>query len=155
MQKIPTCWYLWRWVTQIFCVLPDAKPKSCVLPDVKPNASQWNIGCVGSQPKMLALAMYISLFLVSISFTLGPVSQWNMGFRILHHSAEYFTADIQGLCSHSSCSLFASKLTTSNGLNFLFVIILFKGATLRLLHFTVIVNVNCIMWLQNVEFYFN
>ena len=28
-----------------------------------PDASQWNIGCVGSQRKMLALAMYISCFL--------------------------------------------------------------------------------------------
>ena len=82
-----------------FSLLPDAKPKSYVLPDAKPqrkpveyrlcwvptqnpNASQWNIGCVGSQRKIWALVMYISLFLVSISFALGPVFQWNMGFTV-------------------------------------------------------------------------
>ena len=38
-QKIPTCWYLLRWVTQIFHVTQRKTP----------NASQWNMGCVGSQ----------------------------------------------------------------------------------------------------------
>ena len=37
---------------------PDAKP-----PTPNPNASQWNIGGVGSQREILALAMYISFFL--------------------------------------------------------------------------------------------
>ena len=60
--EIPTCWYLLHWVTQFFCVLADAKPESWVLADAKPNASQWNIGCVGSQRKILALVMYISFF---------------------------------------------------------------------------------------------
>ena len=36
-QNIPTCWYILRQVTDIFCVLLDAKPKSCVLPDAKPE----------------------------------------------------------------------------------------------------------------------
>ena len=34
---IPTCWYLLRWVTHIFCVLPNTKPKSYVLTDAKPK----------------------------------------------------------------------------------------------------------------------
>ena len=42
---------------------PDAKPKICVSPDANPDASQWNIGGVGSQRKILALAMYIFFFL--------------------------------------------------------------------------------------------
>ena len=64
--KIPTCWYLLRLLTHIFSVTrrqtPDAKPKICVSPDANPDASQWNIGGVGSQRKILALAMYISFF---------------------------------------------------------------------------------------------
>ena len=35
---------------------------------------------LGPQRKILALAMYISFFWVSISFALGPVFQWNMSF---------------------------------------------------------------------------
>ena len=30
------------------CFTPNAKPKICVTPTRNPNASQWNIGCVGS-----------------------------------------------------------------------------------------------------------
>ena len=36
-QNIPTCWYLWRWVTHIFRVLPDAKPNICVTPNANPR----------------------------------------------------------------------------------------------------------------------
>ena len=56
-------------------VTSKAKPKTCITP----NANQWNIGRVG---KIVALAMYISFFFVSISFALGLVFQWNMGFKI-------------------------------------------------------------------------
>ena len=35
------------------------------------------------QCKVFALAMYISFLLMSISFTLGPVFQWNMGLKVL------------------------------------------------------------------------
>ena len=41
-------------------------------PTPNPNASQWNIGGVGSQRKMLALAMYISFFLCRFHLRLGP-----------------------------------------------------------------------------------
>ena len=49
-------------------VLADAKPptpnlKFELAPTPTPDASQWNIGGVGSQSKILALAMYISFFL--------------------------------------------------------------------------------------------
>ena len=37
-----------------------------------PDASQWNIGCVGSQCKILALAMYISCFLCRFHLRLVP-----------------------------------------------------------------------------------
>ena len=42
---------------------------------------------MGPKRKFLALAMYISFFWVSISFALGPVFQWNIGFtvfKVLH-----------------------------------------------------------------------
>ena len=36
-QNKPTCWYILRWLMQIFCIsqhqTPDAKPKICVSPD--------------------------------------------------------------------------------------------------------------------------
>ena len=48
--------------------IPDANPKICVTPD----ANQWNIAGVGSQRKMLALAMYISFFLCRFHLRLYP-----------------------------------------------------------------------------------
>ena len=30
------------------CIPPDAKPQICITPNAKPNATQWNIGCIGS-----------------------------------------------------------------------------------------------------------
>ena len=84
----------WRWTmppTPGFCVwdtnmlvskiwkfaFPDAKPptpnlKFALAPMPNPDASQWNIGCVGSQSKMLALAMYISCFLCRFHLRLVP-----------------------------------------------------------------------------------
>ena len=56
--EIPTCWY----------ILALSNAKICVFPD----ASQWNIGCVGSQRKILALAMYISCFLCRFHLRLVP-----------------------------------------------------------------------------------
>ena len=41
-------------------------------PTPTPDASQWNIGCVGSQFKMLGLAMYISCFLCRFHLRLVP-----------------------------------------------------------------------------------
>ena len=56
---------------------PDAKPPTpnlnfALAPTPNPDASQWNIGCVGSQRKMLALAMYISCFLCRFHLRLAP-----------------------------------------------------------------------------------
>ena len=43
-----------------------------ISPTPTPDASQWNIGCVGSKCKMLALAMYISHFLCRFHLRLVP-----------------------------------------------------------------------------------
>ena len=57
-------------------------------PTPTPDASQWNIGCVGSQSKMLALAMYISCFLCRFHLRLvtnaNPISSgiWALNFII-------------------------------------------------------------------------
>ena len=64
------CWryqhvgIFWRYLTLKFAFSPTPTP----------NASQWNIGCVGSQRKMLALAMYISCFLCRFHLRLVPNS---------------------------------------------------------------------------------
>ena len=42
---------------------PTQTLKFAFYPTRNPNASQWNIGCVGTQHKILALAMYMSCFL--------------------------------------------------------------------------------------------
>ena len=52
----------WRYLTLKFAFSPTPTP----------DASQWNIGCVGSQRKMLALAMYISCFLCRFHLRLVP-----------------------------------------------------------------------------------
>ena len=58
-----------------------------VLPPIRnPNASQWNIGCVGS-PGVGARVGHVHFMLfVSISFALGSQRersfQWNMGFKV-------------------------------------------------------------------------
>ena len=62
-----------------FCVLPDA-----FYPTRNPNASQWNIGCVGSLALALCVGHVHFIFFVLISFALGSRRkrsfQWNMGF---------------------------------------------------------------------------
>ena len=42
---------------------PTQTLKFALPPTPNPNASQWNIGVVGTQPKIFALAVYISCFL--------------------------------------------------------------------------------------------
>ena len=79
MHTTPEFWVTQRKIYQnvgIFCVswrqffaLPDAKPptptlKFALAPTPTPDASQWNIGGVGSQRKILALSMNISFFCV-------------------------------------------------------------------------------------------
>ena len=50
-----------------------------------PNASQWNIGCVGSPMQNFHVGNVHFTFFVLISFAFGgqrkPSFQWNMGLR--------------------------------------------------------------------------
>ena len=54
-------------------------------PTQNPNASQWNIGCVGSLALGLCVGHVHFIFFVLISFALGSRHkrsfQWNMGFK--------------------------------------------------------------------------
>ena len=52
----------WRYLTLKFAFSPTPTP----------DGSQWSIGCVGSQCKILALAMYISCFLCRFHLRLVP-----------------------------------------------------------------------------------
>ena len=69
------------------CVSPDAKHKICVSPMQNPNASEWNIGCVGSLALGLCVGHVHFIFFVLISFALGSRRkqsfQWNMGLRLI------------------------------------------------------------------------
>ena len=69
---IPTCWYL-------------KMLKFAFYPTQNPNASQWNIGCVGSLVLGLCIGHVHLIFFVRISFALGSRRkcsfQWNMGLR--------------------------------------------------------------------------
>ena len=73
-----------------FCVLPDAfyptrNLKFAFYPTRNPNASQWNIGCVGSLALGLCIGHVHFISFVLISFALGSRRkrsfQWNMGFN--------------------------------------------------------------------------
>ena len=76
----------------LFCVgdtnmLVSENPKICVSPDAKPqNASQWNIGCVGSLVLGLCVGHVHFIFSVLISFALSSRRklsfQWNMGLKV-------------------------------------------------------------------------
>ena len=66
------------------CITPNANAKISVTPNANPNTSQWNIGWVGSLTQNLCISHVHFSFLVSISFALGPVFQWNMGLRVSH-----------------------------------------------------------------------
>ena len=65
----PTCWYL---KTLKFAVPPMSTR----------NAGEWNIVCIGSPTQYLCVGHVNFIFLVSISFALGPVFQWNMGSMV-------------------------------------------------------------------------
>ena len=81
---IPTCWYL----KMLKFALPLTQMLKCALPPMPtPNASQWNIGCVGSPTPNFHIGNVHFIFFVSISFAFGSQCklsfQWNMGFREL------------------------------------------------------------------------
>ena len=67
---------------------PTPTLKFALPPTPTPDASQWNIAGVGSQRKMLVLAMYISFFCVDficVCTQREPNFRWNMGFIYMHH----------------------------------------------------------------------
>ena len=70
-----------------FASLPTQKKKFASHPMQNPNASQWNIGCVGSLALGLCVGHAHFIFFVLISFASDirrkPVFQWNMGFRVV------------------------------------------------------------------------
>ena len=94
-QNIPTCWYLWRWMTPIFrvghvhffCFVYISFASG----GQREPHFQWNIGGVGSSGVGHVHFMYISCCLCII-FRVGYAKisrrrgkfQWNMGFNILH-----------------------------------------------------------------------
>ena len=77
---IPTCWYL---KMLKFAFPPMQNIKFAFPPTQNPNASQWNIGCVGSLALGLCVGHVHFIFCVLISFALGSRHkqsfQWNMG----------------------------------------------------------------------------
>ena len=85
MHRTPEFYVTQRKMTHIFRVSPDAKPKVPFYPTRNPNASQWNIGCIGSLALGLCVGHVHFIFFVLISFALGSRRkhsfQWNMGLR--------------------------------------------------------------------------
>ena len=69
---IPTCWYIFALPNAKICVPPTPNLKFAFSPKPTPDTSQWNIGCVWNQRKMLVLAMYISCFLCRFHLHLVP-----------------------------------------------------------------------------------
>ena len=65
---IPTCWYPKR---RKFSLPLTPNLKFAFLPTQNPNASQWNIGCVGSQTQISPVGHEHFIILVLISFALG------------------------------------------------------------------------------------
>ena len=100
-QKIPTCWYLWRWVKQIFGVLPDAKPKICISPDANPRRQsveyrwRWASG-VGAGVGHVHFMFFV---LISCAFCSQrkPIFRWNMGFKLFQKL--YLILRYQIVCS--------------------------------------------------------
>ena len=81
----------WRWAmppTPEFCSQRNPMQNLIFVfyPTRNPNASQWNIGCVGSLALGLCVGHELFIFLVLISFALGSRRkrsfQRNMGLRV-------------------------------------------------------------------------
>ena len=80
---IQTCWYL----KTLKFALPPTRILTFALPPTRnPNASQLNIGCVGSQTQISRDGHVRFMFFVSISFAFGnqrkPSFWWNMGYKL-------------------------------------------------------------------------
>ena len=82
-----------RWRYQHVGILePTQSFKFALPPTPNPDASQWNIGCVGSLALGLCVGHVHFIFFVLISFALGSRRkrsfQWNMGLRHTHDILE-------------------------------------------------------------------
>ena len=79
---IPTCWYS---KMPKFALSPMQTLKFALPPTRNPNASQWNVGCVGSPGFGACIGLVHFMLFVSISFALGSQRehsfQSNMGFK--------------------------------------------------------------------------
>ena len=68
-------------------MLISKNAKTLRYPTRNPNASQWNIGCIGSQKQNSGFGHVHFMCFVLISFALGsqrePLFQWNMGLCFL------------------------------------------------------------------------
>ena len=78
-----------RWGYQHVGILePTQTLKFALPPTPNPNASHWNIGLVGTQRKILALAMYISCFLCRFHLRLvanaNPISGGIWALKVSH-----------------------------------------------------------------------
>ena len=64
-----------------------------------PNASQWNIGCVGSLALGLCVGHVHFILFVLISFASDtrrkPVFQWNMGFSFCTNNKERWSGGVE------------------------------------------------------------
>ena len=94
---IPTCRYL---KMLKFAFPPTQNIKFAFPPTQNPNASQWNIGCVGSLALGLCVGHVHFIFFWLISFALGSRRkrsfQWNMGLshKISNFVTKYNHPDI-------------------------------------------------------------
>ena len=65
-------------------MLVSKSAKICITPTRNPNASQWNIGCVGSQTQISHVGHVHFIFFVSISFALGSQFPVEYGLKNVH-----------------------------------------------------------------------
>ena len=81
--EIPTCWYILALPNAKICVTPTPNLNFALPPTPAPDASQWNIGGIGSLALGLCVGHVHFIFFVLISFASGTqcklVFQWNMG----------------------------------------------------------------------------
>ena len=89
------------------CITPDAKPQICFTTNAKPKGKsvEYRLRWVRNA-NFLALAMYMSFFLMSISFVLGPVYQWNMDLRV---TVTYIILHIQKYSTSCPKTVFPSQ----------------------------------------------
>ena len=92
---------------------PMRNLKFAFYPTRNPNASHWNIGCVGSQCIILALAMYISCFLCLFHLHLEPnANPVSIGIWALELAN--FHMKLNGCAEIAECLLFqVLSITTS------------------------------------------